>query len=199
MNWRADAPATLAWIEALDGGDPAAKVAKRDAVKSLSAPFAGPPTVHAQLDWRGQGVVWARNDLALVTEGWRRTRTTRTWAINPSDPAQPRRARCSSARPRIATATPGRFEVAPNAYGRPVLLTTPTAVRLPRPAQGASAEGDRPFIDRFELATGKTSASSAREAPYYEDVIAVLDPDAGTVADAAREHDRGAQLLGRAS
>ncbi|MDQ4079866.1 MAG: prolyl oligopeptidase family serine peptidase, partial [Gemmatimonadota bacterium] len=35
-----------------------------------------------------------------------------------------------------------------------------------------------PFLDRIELATGKTTRLWRSEAPHYESVIAVLDPDA---------------------
>jgi hypothetical protein len=143
LGWRADAPATLAWVEALDGGDPAAKVAKRDAVRSLAAPFAGAPVTHVELEYRGQGVVWARPDLAFVTEGWRRTRRTRTWAVDPSRPgAPPRLVFDRSSEDRYGD--PGRFELAPNASGRNVLLTSATGRHAFLTGAGASAEGDRP-------------------------------------------------------
>jgi dipeptidyl aminopeptidase/acylaminoacyl peptidase len=176
VAWRADAPATLAWVEALDGGDPATRAAKRDAVRSLAAPFAGAPVTHARLEYRGQGVVWARSDLALVTEGWRRTRRTRTWAINPSDAAAaPRLLFDRSSEDRYGD--PGRFEVAPNASGRPVLLTTRDGRFAFLAGAGASGEGDRPFVDRYELATGRATRLFRSAAPFYEEPVAVLDPD----------------------
>jgi dipeptidyl aminopeptidase/acylaminoacyl peptidase len=180
LGWRADAPATLAWVEALDGGDPAAKVAKHDALRSLAAPFAGAPVTHAELEYRGQNVVWARDTLALVTEGWRRTRRARTWAINPADPSRaPRLVFDRSSEDRYAD--PGRFETAPNAQGRPVLLTSRDGRFAYLTGAGASAEGDRPFVDRYELATGKTERLFRSAAPYYEEPVAVLDPDRAVV------------------
>jgi hypothetical protein len=185
VTWRADAPATLAWIEALDGGDPAAKVAKHDAVRSLAAPFTGAPVTHVQLEYRGQGVVWARADLALVTEGWRRTRRSRTWAVDPSNPsATPRLVFDRSSEDRYGD--PGRFEVAPNAMGRNVLLTTRDGRHAFLSGSGASAEGDRPFVDRFELATGKTTRLFRSAAPLYEEPVAMLDPDRAVVLTRAR-------------
>jgi dipeptidyl aminopeptidase/acylaminoacyl peptidase len=180
VAWRADAPATLAWVEALDGGDPSAKVAKHDAVRTLAAPFAGAPTTHLQLEYRGQGIVWARPDLALVTEGWRRTRRTRTWAVDPSAPDRPARLvfdRSSEDR----YGDPGRFELAPNAAGRPALLTTQDGRFAFLAGAGASAEGDRPFVDRYELATGRTTRLFRSAAPFYEEPVAVLDPDRAVV------------------
>jgi len=38
IAWRTDAPATLAWVEALDGGDPARVADFRDAIKEVEAP-----------------------------------------------------------------------------------------------------------------------------------------------------------------
>ena len=176
VQWRADAPATLAWVEALDGGDPAAKVARHDALRSLSAPFVGAPVTHAELEYRGQGVVWARDTLAYVTEGWRRTRRTRTWAFNPADPARaPRLIFDRSSEDRYADS--GRFELAPNAYGRNALLTSRDGRFAYLAGAGASAEGDRPFVDRYELATGNTQRLFRSAAPYYEEPVAVLDPD----------------------
>jgi len=43
FSWRATAPATLVWAEALDGGDWNVKAALRDKVLMQAAPFATPP------------------------------------------------------------------------------------------------------------------------------------------------------------
>jgi hypothetical protein len=45
VQWRADAPSTLVWVEAQDGGDPRTAAEVRDRVFTLAAPFmrrAGP-------------------------------------------------------------------------------------------------------------------------------------------------------------
>jgi len=43
---------------------------------------------------------------------------------------------------------------------------------------GASPEGDRPFLDRFDLTTGKTERLWQSAAPNYEQTLQVIDPDA---------------------
>src|SRR5690606_8359664 len=44
VSWRADAPATLVWVEAMDGGEAAKPADKRDRMLALAAPFTGTPT-----------------------------------------------------------------------------------------------------------------------------------------------------------
>jgi dipeptidyl aminopeptidase/acylaminoacyl peptidase len=78
-------------------------------------------------------------------------------------------------------ADPGRFETAPNAYGRNALLTTRDGRYAFLTGAGASAEGDRPFVDRYELATGKTDRLFRSAGAAYEEPVAVLDPDAARV------------------
>ena len=46
---------------------------------------------------------------------------------------------------------------------------------------GASPEGDRPFLDRFDLTTGKTERLWQSTAPSYEQVLQVVDRDANRI------------------
>ena len=83
-SWRADAAATITWVEALDGGDPARAAEKRDRILMLEAPFAGEPRTLLETEWRARGITWARADLAIAREGNSRQRKARTWVIDPS-------------------------------------------------------------------------------------------------------------------
>src|SRR5690606_4265093 len=87
LSWRSDAPATVTWVEALDGGDPAVVVPMRDRLYSLSAPFTGNPVAHLDLAYRFAGVQWSEDGFALVSEFWQADRHRRTWKINPDTPA----------------------------------------------------------------------------------------------------------------
>jgi dipeptidyl aminopeptidase/acylaminoacyl peptidase len=175
ISWRADAPATLAWVEALDGGTGTTKVALRDRVLTLAAPFTAEPTTHASLEFRARGITWSRANLAILSESWSKTRRSRTWAIDPSAPSSaPRLLFERSAED--AYADPGQFLTTTTASGDRVLLTTPDGKSAFLRGDGASAEGDRPFLDRYDLATGKTTRVFRSSAPYYEDVVALLDP-----------------------
>src|SRR5262249_6075293 len=85
IHWRQDQPATVLWAEALDGGDLKTKVAFRDQVMSLSAPFAGEPTEFAKTEWRYANISFTEKGVALLSETDRPTRRIRTWVI-PSEP-----------------------------------------------------------------------------------------------------------------
>ena len=50
-----------------------------------------------------------------------------------------------------------------------------------RGGTGASSEGNRPFVDRFDLQTKETKRLWRSQAPYYEYPISILDPDQGLI------------------
>ena len=175
VSWRVDAPATLVWAEAQDGGDPAKAAEIRDIVYTQAAPFTAKPAVLARLGSRYEGVAWGRGDLALLSEAWYKTRAVKQWKIAPDQPSVP-----------AELVYAGSFEDRYNDPGQPVMRAD--AAGLPRlliaadgsillDGQGASAEGDRPFIDRLNLATKKKERLFQSAAPYYENVVAVLDEE----------------------
>ncbi len=84
FSWREDAPATVFWVEALDGGDPRKEAAERDRLYLLPAPFQGNPVTLATLELRFQDIAWGSDSLALVEEGWWKTRRARTWRLRPN-------------------------------------------------------------------------------------------------------------------
>jgi dipeptidyl aminopeptidase/acylaminoacyl peptidase len=175
VSWRVDAPATLVWAEAQDGGDPAKPADVRDIVYAHAAPFANKPVELAKLGSRFGGIQWGRGDLALLSEHWYKTRAIKTWRISPDQPASaPELVFSYSAEDRYNN--PGRPVMQPDAAGLPRLLIGADSTILLDGA-GASNEGDRPFIDRFSLVSKQKERLFQSAAPYYENVIAVLDDD----------------------
>ncbi len=67
-EWRSDAPATVFWVEAGDGGDPRKEAAVRDSLFLLDAPFDSAPRKLAELPVRYRRVAWGNDRLALVEE-----------------------------------------------------------------------------------------------------------------------------------
>ncbi|HIE5095976.1 TPA: S9 family peptidase [Stenotrophomonas maltophilia] len=174
IRWRGDADATLVWAEAQDGGDPNRDAKVRDAVLMQAAPFDRPPVTLAQLGSRLAGISWGRGDLALLTESWWKTRKTRTWLIAPDNAgAEPRLLWDRDAQDRYAD--PGRPLLSSDERGRSLLQTSPDGSSLYLAGAGASPEGDRPFVDRFEIATGKATRLFHSQAPSYSLPVALLD------------------------
>ena len=176
VSWRSDAPATLAWVEAQDGGDPAREVAVRDIVYTQAAPFEAAPQVLAELSMRYAGTQWGTGDLALLTEYWWKTRQIREWRLQPDGDAAPVKVRDGSYEDRYAD--PGMAVTMPDDTGNSRLLIAADGNSIYRIGDGASEEGDRPFLDRQNLADGSTTRLFHSQAPYYESPSAVLDAEA---------------------
>lgn len=173
-TWRNDAPATLCWAEALDGGDGGVETDERDRVYLLDAPFGGEPAALITLGQRYDEVRWGRGDLALVTSWWWKTRNVRAWRVSPDDPGTP---------PELIVDRswedryndPGQPLMTRNDYGRDVLLTAADGQTLFLTGDGASPEGDRPFLDEFDLRTLESERLFRSEAPYYESPVDLID------------------------
>lgn len=151
FGWRADAPATLSWVEALDGGDPARQVPHRDVLQILAAPFDAAPRPLVRTVNRLRQVWWGDGDHAVAIDGWWDTRDTRTYAFAPDHPAAAQEIFRRNLQDREAD--PGRFAIRRNASGEPVLrLDGRNAWLL---GEGYGAHGRRPFVDRVDLSNGK--------------------------------------------
>jgi dipeptidyl aminopeptidase/acylaminoacyl peptidase len=176
FGWRADVPAVLYWIEAQDEGDPKNEVDTRDKLFFLAAPFTAKPVEGAGLKYRFGGIHWGTGNTAMIMERWWKTRKRVTYLFQPDSPARPMELIFD-----ISTEDryndPGNFVLRPNQAGRYLLLTDKTGQYLYLKGSGGSPEGDRPFIDRFDLKTRKTSRLWRCSAPYYEMPVSVIDTD----------------------
>src|SRR5438552_7385037 len=85
-QWRQVQPATIMWVEALDGGDPKNQVPCRDRVLSLAAPFSAQPVEIMKTEWRYGSVAYTDTGVALLTENDRPSRRTRTWILEAGSP-----------------------------------------------------------------------------------------------------------------
>ncbi|MBO9852983.1 S9 family peptidase [Xanthomonas phaseoli] len=177
IAWRHDAPATLVWAEAQDGGDPARESKVRDAVRMQAAPFTRPPVTLAQLGSRFEGILWGRGDLAIVSESWWKTRRTKQWRVAPDQPQRaPELLWDRSSQDRYKD--PGTPATVADGKGRPLLQTSSDGNSLFLFGKGASPEGDRPFVDRFDLRSKQTTRLFHSQAPTYSAPLALLDAQA---------------------
>lgn len=178
-NWRPDQPATVYWYLAKDGGNPKTQVDVRDELQEWAAPFAGSPRTIGKSTMRLRGMQWAENGRAILYERWWQSRTEKRWLIDTK----------SGAAPQLITdrlyedlySDPGRPESTKGKFGRQVLMTDKSGDVLYLTAEGASEEGNRPFVSTYNLKTKKTTILWRSQAPFYERPISVLDPAKGTV------------------
>jgi dipeptidyl aminopeptidase/acylaminoacyl peptidase len=174
IAWRADAPATVCWAEALDGGDPKKPAAIRDEVSCAGAPFTRPARL-VGLANRFRAITWGNGKLALVTEARWKDRKMRTSIVAPDAPG---------VAPRVLWDR--SFEDRYSDPGTPVMHHEPTGYavlqitskgQLLLTGTGASDQGDRPFFDRLDLATGRSERIWRSDGERYATVHSVLDRD----------------------
>ncbi len=180
FEWRADAPATLYWVEAQDGGDPKKDAEIRDKMFYLEAPFTGNPKEGISFKLRYGGVAWGDGNLAMAYERWWATRQEITSQWSPDQPIGSKQVVFDRLYEDRYT-DPGSFETKRNQYGRNVLLTANNGKTLYLTGLGASPEGNRPFVDEFDLASKQAKRLWQSEAPYYEIPVSILDVAKGTV------------------
>ena len=170
--WRADQAATLLWVEALDGGDARKDAEWRDRLFTLAEPFDGAPTTLATLSLRYGGVEWGNENFALISEWWWSDRKARMYGVDPSKPGKLATIFDYSSEDRYNA--PGSPVTATNRFGRETLVLEKDGDFYLIGA-GASPEGDRPFLRRYDRKSGKTQELFRSSAPHYEVPIGFID------------------------
>ncbi len=174
FEWRPDKPAAVIWVEALDGGKYQNQMPYHDQVFVLNAPFTDNPSKLVATELRYGGITWGKDDYALVSEKLSKTRNVVISSFNPSDPLQPPK-KIQEYNSDDKYADPGSFITDRNSFGRSVLLFTDRGKSLFLRGTGASPEGDRPFIDKYDMSSGKSTRLWRSEAPYYETAISFIN------------------------
>ena len=187
VSWDERAPATLLWTEALDGGDPVAAAEYRDAIMRQQAPFTGEPGLafklaHRCLDWANLDEPGA----LMLTEYDRDRRWLTTWLCYPAAPDQNKVV----------------FDLAEDdSYGdpgTPMLRLHPDGTRTIRQhgtavylrGEGATPDGERPFLDRMDLRTLETTRLLLSPADAHESVLCFA---AGSADEAVIWHESPAE------
>lgn len=152
MQWRGDEPATLVWSEALDNGDPAVEVDYRDIVYELNAPFNGTPKEILKTKQRFAGVEWGNDNTAIAYDYWWNTRNLKTYLFNPSNGKSEI---ISDRNYQDRYSDPGNYVTSRNKYGRYTLNMNDNKLYLM--GDGYSKEGQFPFIDEYDITSGKTN------------------------------------------
>ncbi|MBN1650439.1 MAG: prolyl oligopeptidase family serine peptidase, partial [Bacteroidales bacterium] len=179
VSWRNDKPAQLYWVEALDGGDPRNEVEFRDAVYTADYPFDLNVKKHlVSTINRFAGIRWGNNEIAIAYDRWRKNRNEKVYLINPSIDNQNPTILFDQSSEDLYN-DPGNFVSVENEFGKSVLLITKNKY-LYLDGEGYSPEGNRPFIDRFDIKKKTTTRLwRADGKETYETIVDVLDINKG--------------------
>lgn len=170
VSWRPTAPHTLFWVEALDGGNPVAKVPYRDQLMRLDAPFTAEPEIvftaeHRIQPWRN---AWGAEDgMLMLTESERLRRWRYVWLLD-VDEGTSRLWFDLDEDDRYGDPGNPVFRLLSN--GRRVLHQNEGAVYFR--GSGSTDQGDRPFLDLRHLETGETTRLFRCNPDHYEFFVA---------------------------
>ncbi|MFN3800466.1 prolyl oligopeptidase family serine peptidase [Belliella pelovolcani] len=175
INWRADKPATLYWVETQDGGDGRVAMEERDIVYTLDAPFTAQRTKLVSTPYRYGGIYWSDDNFALFNERWSATRKQIVRVINPSKPGDNGRIIIERSSDDIYN-DPGSPLFVTNEYGRSVIQRKGDEIFMT--SEGGSPEGSMPYLSTFNAKTKTEKILWRSQAPYYERVVKVLNDNA---------------------
>jgi dipeptidyl aminopeptidase/acylaminoacyl peptidase len=173
VTWRPSDPATLIWVEAIDGGDLRNNVPYRDRIVALKAPFTGEPREALKIEQRFAGIqMGGHGGFALVTDTERKTRRVRTFQIDLDNPGQaPKLIWSRNNQDRYADPGTPLTKAVPG--GEPAILQDGDNIFLT--GAGSSPSGDHPFLNRYNLVTQKTETLFKCDDGHYETVVALVD------------------------
>jgi dipeptidyl aminopeptidase/acylaminoacyl peptidase len=175
IDWLPEKSATLTWAEALDGGNPKETVPNRDKILALASPFREEPREVFRTKERFEGMQPLADGKALVQDFERVKRVVRTIEIDLDKPNGDGRV-IFSRNERDEYHNPGTPVLKTMPDGRQAVIQSGDQIYLT--GQGSSPAGDHPFLDRYNLATGKAERLF-QSSGGYESIVAVLD-DTGT-------------------
>lgn len=173
FGWRADKPATYFYVEAQDLGDPAKKSTIRDIVYTQEVSNPSPKKL-AVCYYRFNKINWGNDHVAIITERWYKTRAERRVFVKPNNANF--RVNLWDRYYENSYDDPGELITTKNAFNKEVLLLDGNAqtfydkenVSIFTLSDGASPQGKRPFILKFNIKTKITDTLFHSKAPYYD-------------------------------
>ncbi len=176
ISWRDDKAHQLFWVQAPDQGDPTKPSEFRDILYLMNEDFSSSAPI-ASLKNRFSGIQFQSDSLAIVQDSWRKNRQTQTYSIMPGNTTKPPRVLFS-----LSTEDkyqdPGNFLTTTLPSGNEVLQLSSNGRFLYLQGEGYSPEGNRPFLDQYELSTGKrTTLWRADGKSTYERIVRVIAPE----------------------
>jgi dipeptidyl aminopeptidase/acylaminoacyl peptidase len=171
-NWLDNSPATIRWIEPLDSGLIKKKIDFHDAAYTLAAPFTGNAKELVKTAQRMYSITDVTTDLYFVTEGSRAKHRQKMSKLTADGKIEILIDRSTD----DAYNDPGFPMYEKNKYGRNATKLI-NGTQLVMRGTGASAKGDLPFLNTFDINTKETKQLWRCEEPFYETVTTILDYD----------------------
>lgn len=177
MAWRRDEPATLYYVEALDGGDQAKEAEYRDEVLLWKAPFNSNPEPLFKLKNRFSRIYWTTDHYAIVSENWYDTRNEKTHILD----LKTKTSKLFQDRNwQDVYSDPGIFQMDKNHLGEYVVKFNNKKAYLV--GKGFTKEGQFPFIDELDIASlNKKRLFTSKQKNIKEDLIDFIDVSKGEV------------------
>jgi dipeptidyl aminopeptidase/acylaminoacyl peptidase len=174
VSFEESEPASLVWAEALDGGDPMTKAEHRDQVFRLQAPFDDAPRPAVLVEHRCIGWYDMAAAGQLLIAEHDRDRRWLTTRLTDLAGAQDSRVIFDHSADE-AYADPGAPVMTAHPDGTRTVLQDGSHIFLR--GDGASPEGDRPFLDRLDLTDLSTQRLWRSPAGAYEHVLGFAGED----------------------
>jgi dipeptidyl aminopeptidase/acylaminoacyl peptidase len=171
FSWRDDVPATITYVQALDKGMGRQKAEYRDALYAIDLYGNSEPQELLKTKKRFGGITWGNKDVAIFYERMTADRKMRMNRFNPSTGKVDSLFERSS---NDAYSDIGTPRTQKNQYGENTLILL-NGKELLLQSGGASPDGDMPFIQTFDITNGKRNMLWRAQAPYYENVVDVID------------------------
>ena len=159
------------WVEALDGGNQRNKVPHRDRLLRLDPPYQGEPREVHRTAGRLVNLDFVQGSERLIVTDVDRDRLWRTTdLVTPDGSSAPRRLHERSLRDRYRD--PGTPLTRTLVNGRTVARLDEGSLWMV--GNGASADGDRPFLSRLNLANAQSTPFFQSAATHHERPLALL-------------------------
>lgn len=172
-RWRPDLPASVYWIEPLDGGNGNADVPYRDKVMCIFSPFREGPEEVYKSENRINGILWGDTNNAFVLLSDRSVRHKKCIHIDPQKNAV--KQVIYDLNSEDLYADPGTIITTLNSLGRNVVYTPDNYKSIYFSGRGYSPKGAYPFIDEYNLAKNRTRRIWQCQDPYFESPVAYID------------------------
>lgn len=177
--WRNDAPHTLMWCQAPDQGNPSIASQYRDELFESNYPFTQEKSLLKTTN-RVSNIEFGKEGMLIISDYWNKNRNTKTYLYDPRKGSEPKIIYDRSTEDLYSD--PGEFANTYNQFNQPVLRYSKDGKKLFLQGEGYSPDGNRPFIDQYDLASGKTKRLwQADGVNTYERIVRIIDTDTKTI------------------